>query len=217
MVIHRLDVNNTMLAVIDVQNDFCSPNGTMGKRGKDLTQIDPAVNNINNLMTVAEWNMVPTIVVRTEHSLEVDSYEWRYRFSDRLGKQEYPVAPNCVPGTWGAQYYNLTIPDSAHVVTKYRYSALSSKAFREYAYSTNARSIIFCGVTTDICVLSSAINAVDLDFLSSIISDASAAYSQSEQEESLGVFRRNFGSVYSSEEVLNHWENGTESLVQKHS
>lgn len=208
MVTGRLDPDQSALVIVDIQNDFCAPNGSMHKRGMDLSLVDDAVEKIVKLREAAQEFGIPVTIIRTEHYEEVDSVTWRNRFRDEVSPKAYPTSPNCVPGSWGAEFYKIGPRDGDAVLTKYRYSVFSNAKITRHFKDSGRESLLFCGVTTDICVLSSAIEAMNRDYFASIIGDASAAYSPANQHYSLSLFSQNFGSVFNAQQVIDGWARG---------
>src|SRR5215216_1891694 len=57
----KLDKKTTALIIIDIQNDFCSPSGVLGKRGRDFSLINPMVDKLEKVIELTEKAGVLTI------------------------------------------------------------------------------------------------------------------------------------------------------------
>ena len=57
----KLNPVHTALIVIDIQNDFCSPEGTLGKRGRDFTLIDQMMEKLPKVIQSAKEANVLTL------------------------------------------------------------------------------------------------------------------------------------------------------------
>ena len=93
----RCDPKNAALIVVDVQNDFVSPDGSAGKRGEDVSA---AVAMVPNLLRVIEEGRrigLTIVYIRTTHSEWTDTPSWIYRSSQKSGLS------TCREGSWGAR------------------------------------------------------------------------------------------------------------------
>ena len=63
----KVDPRNTALVVIDMQNDFCHPDGYFGKRGADLAAIGPTAAKIKSLVEEARRLEMLIIWVRAHY------------------------------------------------------------------------------------------------------------------------------------------------------
>ena len=199
MAIDRLDPSNAVLVVIDVQNDFCSPDGVAARSGKDVTAAVEMVPRLSELISKARSVGVPVVLVRTTHSDETTTDPWRFRIGERES------VPNCVPGTWGADFYGIVPDKSDHVVTKHRYSAFASQEFVDVVSRLGRASLLFCGVATNICVETTLRDATCEDYFSTLVSDCSGAYSKELHDATVENVRNNFGLVVTAEELISAW------------
>ncbi|WP_049568753.1 cysteine hydrolase family protein [Streptomyces sp. SBT349] len=201
----RFGPGDAVLVVVDVQNDFCHPEGTMGRRGLDLSAVAPAVANAELLIGAARGAGVPVVFVRTVHGDHVDSPEWTHRHAGGIGPGFVPAEPNCVEGTWGAEFHRVAPLPGEPVFVKHRYSAFGVPAFRAWLAACGRRSLVFAGVTTNVCVETSLRAAVDHDVLGSVAEDACAAYDAAEHAASVAVIARHFGKAARTGEIVECW------------
>lgn len=209
MAIDRLDPSNAVLVVIDVQNDFCSPDGVAAKSGRDVTAAIEMVPRLGELISGARSAGVPVVLVRTTHSDETTTDSWRFRTGQRES------VPNCVPGSWGAEFYGILPDESDHVVTKHRYSAFSSQEFVDLLSRLGRASLLFCGVATNICVETSLRDATCEDYFSTLVEDCSGAYSKELHDATVENVRNSFGLVVTAGELINAWSNKGGSAKQE--
>ncbi len=195
----RLENHNSVLVVIDVQNDFCSPDGLMAKAGKDVSRAVGMIPRLQAVIAGAHAAGIPAVFVRTTHSDGTTSEPWRYR----SGKKE--TAPNCVTGSWGAEFFSISPGTDDYVATKHRYSALTSPEFQEVLARLERSSLLFCGVATNICVETTLRDAVCADYFATLIEDCSAAYSERLHIAALENIRESFGLITNAETVLERW------------
>ena len=209
MAIDRLDPSNAVLVVIDVQNDFCSPDGVAAKSGRDVTAALEMVPRLGELISGARSAGVPVVLVRTTHSDETTTDSWRFRTGQRES------VPNCVPGSWGAEFYGIVPDESDHVVTKHRYSAFASQEFVDLLSRLRRASLLFCGVATNICVETSLRDATCEDYFSTLVEDCSGAYSKELHDATVENVRNSFGLVVTARELINAWSDKGGSAKQE--
>jgi nicotinamidase-related amidase len=65
----------------------------------------------------------------------------------------------------------------ARVIDKYAHSAFEAEAFQDALDELGADTIIFTGVETDVCVLATALTAIDRGYRTILVSDAIASSS----------------------------------------
>lgn len=201
----RLDPSRAVLVVIDVQNDFCHPEGRAARGGRDVSAVDLAVKRLSATIAAAREAAVPVVFVRTEHGAALDSLAWRRRFDARLSEPNPVDNVNCATGSWGAEFYGVEPVDGEAVVTKHRYSAFSSPEFRDVVRELGRPSLLMTGVATEVCVENTMRAAVDLDLLASVVSDCSATYSAEDHDAALAVLVRSFGPAFQSAQLIDHW------------
>src|SRR5688572_5167882 len=75
----KLDRQSSALLIIDMQNDFCHPEGAQGKRGRDLSMVYGMIPSFEKVLKGARQIGLPVIFVRTLHYPWTDSKSWRKR------------------------------------------------------------------------------------------------------------------------------------------
>ncbi len=203
----------TALVVIDMQNDYCHPDGSFGRRGATLTPpLASTVENLRRLASAARETGVPVIFIRTGHGPWSDSPTWLGRLRGIPGVDKLPV---CAEGTWGAEFYGLDPAPGDRVVTKHRYSAFVNTQLPLYLRSLEVRTLVCCGVVTNVCVESTAREAFMNDFHVVTVSDACSATSTEEHEGALFNLDRYFGRVETTDAILACWqENPTREVAR---
>jgi nicotinamidase-related amidase len=79
----------------------------------------------------------------------------------------------------------------ARIIDKYVHSAFEARAFQQALDELAADTIIFSGVETDVCVLATALTAVDRGYRTILISDAIASSSPQGHDAALaGIYPR---------------------------
>lgn len=79
----RCDPSYAALIVVDVQNDFVSPEGSAGKRGDDVGAAMAMIPNLTSLIDQARKVGLTVVYIRTTHSDWTDTPSWIYRTSQK--------------------------------------------------------------------------------------------------------------------------------------
>jgi ureidoacrylate peracid hydrolase len=196
----RCDPRLAALLVVDVQNDFVSPEGSAGKRGEDVSAALAMMPNLLALIEAARRVALTIVYIRTTHSEWTDTPSWIYRSSQKSGLS------TCREGTWGAEFYEGISPrPSERVVIKHRYSAFINTDLNTVLGARGIQSVLVCGVATNVCVETSARDAYMFDYYVTVIDDCSAAYDAKLHMATLENVRRHFGLVASSAEIAEAW------------
>ena len=104
------------IVIVDVQNDYCHPNGACMKKGTKVQSLEYMMKHLHRLIAEARKYDIPIIYIQTVHETATDSQVWCNRMG---GKTDYI----CRPNTWGMDYYQLEPRPKEFIVNKHRYSA----------------------------------------------------------------------------------------------
>ena len=113
---------DSVLIVVDVQNDFCHDLGVFGKASVDLRGMQASVDNLLPFIEAARVARVPVIFVKTHHDAWNNSPAFADRYMRKAARAEI-----CATGTWGADYYRVRPTADDCEVVKHRYSAFVGK------------------------------------------------------------------------------------------
>ena len=189
----------TALVVIDVQNDFCHPDGMMGKLGKNVESGALVTPRIAKLISYAKKASVPVLFVITQHDAVTDSPAWR----GRILYDENKII--CHTGSWGAELYQLAREDADYIIVKNRYSGFHGTNLDLILRSIGRKTLLFCGFTTNVCVETTLRDANSLDYFPALVADCAGAFT--DEEHFSGVFNveKYFGYVTSLQELKQFW------------
>ncbi len=184
--------------VVDVQNDYCHDEGVFGRSGAALGAIQAAADRIEGLVEVARRAGVPVIWVRTEHGPFTDSPMW-------LGRGVRQRGPICSAGSWGAEFYRVRPAPDECVVVKHRYSAFVGSALEVVLRALARPVLLFAGVTTNVCVESTARDAFMRDWQVVLVEDCAAALTKGEHDSAVHNVRTYFGRVLDTATLEAYW------------
>lgn len=184
--------------VVDVQNDYCCADGALGKVGFPTGSAMAMVPTLQRFLTAARAAGAPVIFVQMIHEAATDSDAWTWRSAGKSGSV-------CRKGSWGAEFTGVApLPDEP-VVIKHRYSGFINTRLDSVLRTLKIENLIMTGVSTNICVESTARHGYMLDYHIVFLSDCTAAYSPEEHEGTLYNMRTHFGVVATSDDVAALW------------
>ncbi|HEX2194243.1 MAG TPA: isochorismatase family protein [Candidatus Limnocylindria bacterium] len=164
----------TALLVVDVQNDFADPSGSLSVAGGD--KVVEAANRY-----VGQAREAGALVVYTQ--------DWHPESTPHFAKDGGVWPVHCVAETWGAELHpGLSVV--GEVVRKGSngedgYSGFSMRdpatgeeiptALEGMLRDRGVERVAICGLATDYCVNATALDAVRLGFATEVLTDAIAA------------------------------------------
>jgi ureidoacrylate peracid hydrolase len=199
----RYDPAHTALIVVDVQNDFCSPDGSLAGVGNDVSAAVEMVPRLQGLIENARAVGMPVVFIQTIHDETNDSPQWLGRVDAGPGTERPGIT--CRTGSWGGEFYEVAPQPGDHVVIKYRYSAFIGTNLEILLRTLGVQSLLFTGVATEICVESSLRDGLFADYWVSLVEDCAASYSQAAHDASVSVVGTQFGTVTTSTELASIW------------
>jgi ureidoacrylate peracid hydrolase len=196
--------DETVLCLVDYQNDFCHPDGAIARLGQSTEAARALLPRLLELVDAARAAEVWVVYARVAHSRWTDAPAWRRRGAggEILDTERIRVAEE---GTWGADLYELAPRPDELVMTKHRYSAFAHTPLRLVLQSRPARCIALAGVQTNVCVHATARDAIQDGFLPIVVEDCVAASTPAEHEGALLDIRARMGASASLEEVRKAW------------
>ena len=192
--------SESVLIVVDVQNDFVHDGGVFGKAGLELSAMQASVDRLLLLIDAARAAHVPVIFIKTHH----DSWNNSPAFDDRSVKQT-AGAEICATGTWGADYYRVQPTVLDYEVIKHRYSAFVGTTLEVVLRSLGRSTVLVTGVTTNVCVESTVRDACMRDYRAVLVADCAGAPTKDEHESAVHNVRTYFGSVTDSTSLVAGW------------
>mgnify|MGYP001232121498 CR=1 FL=1 len=196
----RVCPEETAVLVVDMQNDFCHPEGVFARRGAPLWQVDDMLPRLQNFLTEARKVGVAIIFIKTHHSSWTNSPSWLVRI-------ERPEEI-CLPDTWGADFCGVRPEGNEISVVKHRYSAFVNTNLDLILRSRQFRNLIVTGINTNVCVDSTARHAYMLDYFVTVLEDCCATVTASPKEDhesALRLMKDLFVHVATSSEVIRIW------------
>jgi len=182
------------LALIDLQHDYCHPDGVFARAGFTVDDLDGLVAATNQLIAAARAGGVPVIWTATT-----------WKDGDDVGllakRSPFLAAGGLRPGTWGWQILDgLDYDASADtVIEKRRFSAFHETGLT--AALGDAEVLVVGGVRTDFCVESTVRDAFFRDYDVFVVRDAVAGFVPALHEHSLRLMNTVFAQVVAADEA----------------
>jgi len=193
----------TAVLVIDMQVDFASPEGALG-RYVDMAAVQPAVAAAERLVEIARATGVPVVFVGLFTRAETDSPSWRERMRRRGGDPDNDSAL-CREGEGGSDFYGPRPLPGERVVKKTRYSGFGGTDLDAHLKALGVDTLVVAGLTTECCVDSTVRDAFNLDYHVFVAADACAAYEPDLHAASLKVMELNSAIMTDTAQVAAAW------------
>ena len=167
---------STALVIVDVQNDFADPGGSLSVKGGDA--VVPVINGEIDMASSAGATIVAT-------------QDWHPGSTPHFQKDGGIWPVHCVGGTWGAELFpELRLPEGAPRVRKGSNGEDGYSGFTMRDPTTGEETpteldgllrdkgverVVVVGLATDYCVSATALDAARLGYETSLLTDAIAA------------------------------------------
>jgi ureidoacrylate peracid hydrolase len=197
----RVDPATTRLLVVDVQNDFLADGGWFHKhKGHDLEGMRRAVDNADRLIGLARAAGVRPIFIQA-------IYDEKWLSKPMLERHALVGldTEHCQAGTWGAEFYVVRPEPDDEIIVKHRYSAFVGTELDTLLRAQGVQNLVFVGVTTNVCVESTARDGYMRDYHIVVVEDCTASYDEGPHQATLANIRRAFGRVATAEEIVSVW------------
>jgi ureidoacrylate peracid hydrolase len=161
---------STALIVVDMQNAFCDPRGSVARRF-DISGYRTPIPAVARLVDAAHRSSVPVVWSRQEH-LEHDAGRLGHRIPSHTAKLGYVP---CLRGTWDAELLDELRPSVApedRVVVKRRSSCFHETTLEADLRAGGVDTLIVTGVATNYCVDATIRDAYARDFDVLVVEDA---------------------------------------------
>ncbi len=195
----RVQPAHTAVIVVDVQNDFVHDRGSLGLSGRNVKSNQGCVPSIRAMVDKARQIGMRIVWVKTEHAPWTDTAPWVGRIRKLQDIRKNPI---CVKGTWGAEFYELDPKANEPIVIKHRYNAFLNTDLDMILQAMRIRTAVVTGVTTNVCVESTAREVCMRNYYGVVLSDCCAADSDEEHRASLYTIDNYFGIVATSAEMF---------------
>ncbi len=157
----ELDPTRTAVVVVDMQNAFCHPDGSLYAPDSEA-----AIEPVSTLVDRAHDAGASVVYTRDVHPPEQFDDAHYYDEFERWGE-------HVLEGSWDAELVDALDPQPTdHVVEKHTYDAFQQTELDGYLSARGIDDLLFCGTLANVCVLHSAGSAGLRDYRPIIVEDA---------------------------------------------
>lgn len=190
---------HTALVVIDMQRDFIEPGGFGETLGNDVSRLAPAVPVVEALLAFARRQGLFVVHTRESHVPDLSdcppSKRTRGNAGLRIGDRG-PMGRILVRGEPGNDFLPALQPHAGElVVDKPGKGAFYATGLHAQLSARGITHLLFCGVTTEVCVQTSMREANDRGYDCLLVEDATASYFPEFKEATLVMVRAQGGIV----------------------
>ncbi|WP_373525923.1 cysteine hydrolase family protein [Nostoc sp.] len=182
----RLDLAKSAILVIDMQNDFCHPDGWLAHIGVDVTPAHQPIEPLNNLLPELREAGVPVIWLNWGNRPDLLNISAGLRHvynptGEGVGLGD-PLPSNdarvLMAGSWAAAVVDeLELLPEDICVDKYRMSGFWDTPLDSILRNLGTTTIFFAGVNADQCVLTTLCDANFLGYDCVLVKDCTATTS----------------------------------------
>jgi ureidoacrylate peracid hydrolase len=177
----------------------------MAAAGFDVTPLQAALPGVLRLIGLARGARVPVIYTRFVFHRGLADFNIRDGQNARAKALRVPLH-YLEEGTPGVELTpEITPGPGEFVIDKARASAFYGTRLEPLLGGLGVRNLVICGVTTNICVETSARDAGQRDYGTWVVRDAVAEFSPERNEHALTAIAWSFGEVVDADDVAQAW------------
>ncbi|QCC48741.1 cysteine hydrolase family protein [Halobellus limi] len=185
------DPERTAVVVVDMQNGFCHPDGSLHAPASEAV-----IDDVTDLVQEARDAGARVVYTRDVHPPEQFEGAHYYDEFDRWGE-------HVVEGSWEAELVGeLDVRESDHVVEKHTYDAFYETELDGWLSARGVDDLLVCGTLANVCVLHTAGSAGLRDYRPVLVEDAIGAIEDEHKEYALEHADWLFGEVTTRAEVV---------------
>jgi len=180
----HLDAAETALVVVDMQNGFCHPDGSLY-----APESEAAVDPVVDLVGRAHDAGVQVVYTRDVHPPGQFDDAHYYDEFERWGE-------HVIEDSWEAELVEeLPVGEDDHVVEKHTYDAFHETELDGWLSARGVQDLAICGTLANVCVLHTAGSAGLRDYRPVLIEDAVGCIEEAHREYALEHADFLFGEV----------------------
>lgn len=205
----KFDAKRAAFLAIDLQQGFCTETGSVARQGRDITPCRDAALRCIALADAARESGIP--VIWTRIAVRDDYADGGLMIHEiRPGLKEAGGIKDGTPDA--ALIDEAVVAPADFVIDKPRNSAFFSSGLESLLHALDVRCLMMGGVTTSMCVESTARDAGQRDYRTFVVRDACADFAQDRHDASLAAIDFGFGRVISHNQALDALNAGEADL-----
>lgn len=196
-----LAFEKTALLVVDMQNAFVHPEGTLGISGVDVSAAEATIEPVRRLVEGCRAASVPVLWTMQEH-FPVDASRARKRLASHTAKRKRVSA---LSGTWDMQIVDelqALANDPSFVIRKHRFGSFYETRLEQVLRMLGTEALLVCGTTANACVETTLREAYLRDYDVVAVTDAIAAVRPQWEPVAHEVWAQYLGILATTDEVV---------------
>lgn len=201
MKIDNLDIKKSALVVIDLQNAFCHPQGTLGKSGLDTDRLGSVVQPLREIIERCHEINMPVLWTVQEH-LQGDKRRGRKKLPSHTSKRK---GVSALAGTWDAAIVDELqdlVTNPTFVIRKHRFGGFYETRMEVVLQQLGVDHLFITGLTTNACVETTIREAYLRDFDVVAIEDGISGVNEVWEEAAKKVWRQYLAVTCSKDEFM---------------
>lgn len=206
-----IDLNATALIVVDMQNDFCHPEGWFAQKGTDIAPVTAVIPQINALAGAVRAGQSP--VIWLNWGVRHDLANLPLMIAEKGARNSSPTYADPAPSgrgrilvrdEWGAATVDgMSVGAADLTVHKHRLSGFWDNELDSILRLRGITTLLFAGINIDRCVFSTLQDASFLGYDCMLVDDCCATVSPDYVRDAiLFLVRQLHGVVTTSDAVL---------------
>lgn len=207
-----LDIRRTALLVIDMQNDFCHPDGWLAGIGVDIAGARRPIQVLEQLLPYARTSEIPVVWVNWGSRPDranippgvLHVYDPAGAGTGIGTPSNAANSPVLQAGSWSSSIVDELAPGPGDVlVDKYRMSGFTDTPLDSILRNLRVDTVLLAGVNADQCVLATLMDAANLGYDVVMLSDAAGTTSpQFCMDATIYNVRQCFGFTATSSDLI---------------
>jgi len=199
---HMLPPARSALVVVDIQTDFASPLGLLGRHGVDLSVAESAIDRIKELIAAARVAGATVAFMRVVTRPETDSEALKTLYARKGMSGGQGI---CRVDDGGADYYRVAPEPGDIEIEKLMFDSFHGTDLDAQLRARGIETVVMTGLSTDCCVDQTARAAFHHGYNVFVVSDACAAYEPELHSGTLNVLQKNCALLATSDAVIEAW------------
>ncbi len=118
----------TAILLVDLQRDFLSPDGVLGKAGQDVTRMRKVIEPIKMLLDRARKLSIPILFTQF-----IDSYQYRNAPGKHMFEKKELTEDHlcCLEGSVGAEFFDIVPKKEDEIIVKRSYDSFDGTSLEK--------------------------------------------------------------------------------------
>jgi nicotinamidase-related amidase len=171
------DPGRTGLLLVDPYNDFLSDGGKLWPRLKEIAERVGLIDNLKAIVKTVREKSIQVFFV-PHHRWEPGDYEhWKHANHSQIASAKRQLVAK---GSWGGEWHPDFVPQAGDVIIKEHWaqSGFANTDLDQQLKQHDVEKVIIVGLLANTCIESTGRFAMELGYHVTLVTDATAAYSQ---------------------------------------